>query len=188
VGRSADVELKKSLVGVHTRAGDTKRVLELYESIAADLVASHDLIGAIKYLQKILMFDRGRKDISERIRQLYVLDERMRIRKRGMNTAIAVVLCLCVLGAIYYFYESHVRGIYNSLPPQAEMYVSQNDDAAAVALYNDFLRRYPLTLMVSDAKGEIARVTGLKIRRAHSTPVLSNAWSASCRWYAAKWP
>jgi len=35
-----DPDLKKALVNVHIKAGDQKRVVELYESIADDLVAT----------------------------------------------------------------------------------------------------------------------------------------------------
>src|SRR6185295_8925194 len=57
-----DPDLKKALVNVHLKAGDQKRVAELYESIANDLVRQQKPLEAVAYLQKILLIDRSRAD------------------------------------------------------------------------------------------------------------------------------
>jgi outer membrane protein assembly factor BamB/tetratricopeptide (TPR) repeat protein len=162
VGRASDLELKKTLIGVYSGAGDTKRVLELYESIANDLVLRNDLIEAVKYLQKVLLFDRGRKDISDRIRQLYVLDERKRIRKRGLTYATLALLLMGALGGAYYAYESHVRAAFQMLPEKADALIASKDHAAALAIYEEFMATYSLSLTAREARGEIARIAALK--------------------------
>jgi outer membrane protein assembly factor BamB/tetratricopeptide (TPR) repeat protein len=161
-GRTADLELKKCLVAVHSRTGDTRRVLELHESIADTLVQAGDPIGAVKYLQKILLFDKSRTDISERIRKLYVMDERRRLRKRGLMMALSAVLLLVLMGSCYALYESHARGIYVTIPSQADDLVHGGDYAAARQLHQDFLDRYPFSLVASRARGEIRRISDLE--------------------------
>ena len=100
---------RKSLVTIHSKAGDQKRVMELYESIAQDLVEQKDPIGAVRYLQKILMLDRTRKDISDRVKQLYVMDERHRSRRRSVALTFAGIFCFGAIGVLYYLYEQHVQ-------------------------------------------------------------------------------
>lgn len=157
--RPEDVELKKTLITVHTKAGDTKRVMELYESIADDLVAAKDPIGAVRYLQKILMIDRNRREISDRIKQLYVLDERHRSRRRSVALILASVLCFGTLGTVYYFYEKNVRTEFAKL--DAEPFLAEKDFDGAIRMYETFLARYPLSFVDADVESEIARIQGL---------------------------
>ncbi len=98
-----DPDLKKALVNVHIRAGDQKRVIQLYEAIAEDLVALNKPIEAISYLQKILLLDRSRSDVSERVRRLYEVDERARNRARLLGALAALFLVLAAVGEGYYY-------------------------------------------------------------------------------------
>lgn len=157
--RPADIELKKTLITVHTKAGDTKRVMELYESIADDLVASRDPIGAVRYLQKILMIDRNRKEVSDRIKQLYVMDERHRSRRRSVALIFASILCFGTLGTVYWIYEKHVREEFAKLDP--DPFLTEHDFDGAVQMYEVFLASYPLSLVESEVKKEIERIKGL---------------------------
>lgn len=155
-----DLELKKSLVSVHTKAGDTRRVIELYESIAADLVRAHDPIEAVKFLQKILMLDRSRKDVSEKIRSLYEIDERVRTRRRSLVALGGVMVVLVALGALWYFYEQHARKHYERIDV-AEHLLAKNYVAAAT-VYKGFIDAYPLTIVGRDAEAELVRIQGLQ--------------------------
>lgn len=157
--RPGDIELKKTLITVHTKAGDTKRVMELYESIADDLVAARDPIGAVRYLQKILMIDRNRKEVSDRIKQLYVMDERHRSRRRSFTLIVASILCFGTLGTIYWYYEKTVREEFAKLDP--DPFLTEQDFDGAVRMYEGFLAQYPFTLVESEVKKEIERVKGL---------------------------
>ncbi|MEZ5989921.1 MAG: PQQ-binding-like beta-propeller repeat protein, partial [Planctomycetota bacterium] len=141
--RPEDIELKKTLVAVHTKAGDTKRVMELYESIADDLVASKDPIGAVRFLQKILMLDRTRTDVSDRVKQLYLADERNRARQRGMFLTVASLVCLGVLGTLYYLYDQNVASRFDEL--DAKPFLEDRDFEGAIRMYEDFLADNPLS-------------------------------------------
>lgn len=158
--RPRDIELKKTLISVHTKAGDTRRVMDLYESIANDLVAQKDPIGAVRYLQKILMIDRNQREISDRIKQLYVLDEKHRSRKRNLGLVMAGFLCFGTLGTIYYLYERNVRKAYESI--DLEPFLKDGGYEAAISLLKGFLDRYPLSFVESDVQKDLDRIHGMQ--------------------------
>ena len=151
-----DLELIKSLVTIHSKAGDTRRVLELYEVLAEELIRRKDLMGAIKYLQKILLIDKDRKDVSERVSQLYQQEERVRSRKRGITALVAVILLLGALGALYTWYEMNARAAYADI--DAAPYLERKDFAGAAGLYENFLNKYPLSLMRSTVKDDLRSI------------------------------
>ncbi|PIE22170.1 MAG: hypothetical protein CSA62_13900 [Planctomycetota bacterium] len=155
-----DIELKKSLVTIHSKAGDQKRVMELYESIAQDLVQQKDPIGAVRYLQKILMLDRTRKDISDRVKQLYVMDERYRSRRRSVALAFAGIFCFGAIGVLFYLYEQHVQSVFRTLDP--ETFIAERNYDGAIKLYRDFQREYPLSLISGEIDVAIAGIEAKK--------------------------
>lgn len=155
-----DLELKKSLVGVHTKAGDTRRVIELYESIAADLVRQHDPIEAVKFLQKILMLDRSRKDVSERIKSLYEIDERGRSRRRSLVALGVALLIVVALGVLWYLYEQHARKHFERI--DVTEHLAAKNYVAAATVYKGFIDSYPLTIVGKDAEAELVRIQGLQ--------------------------
>ncbi len=162
-----DFELKRALVNVHTRAGDTKRVIELYESIADDLVRDSKPIEAVKYLQKILMIDRARRDVSERIRSLYEMDERRRSRRRLLTTLTVLLFLLVGLGTGWWFYEQHARGKFDRIDVSEA--IAAKDFQAAEDVYRAFMDNHPLTMVARDADGEIARIR--KLRTQHELEI-----------------
>ena len=151
-----DPDLKKALVNVHIRAGDQKRVMQLYESIADDLVAQNKPLEAISYLQKILQLDRSRSDISERLRRLYEFDERTRRRGRAL-TVLAVLFCLLlVLGSGYWFYNERAEEDFHAIDVQNLL---QHDDfAGAKAAFTTFIDEHPLATAISKAKAELQNI------------------------------
>lgn len=157
----ADLELKKSLINVHTKAGDTKRVVELYESIANDLVVARRPIEAVKYLQKVLLIDRARNDISERIRSLYEQDERSRSRRRSLVALGILFCCISLVGVLWFFYEHHARERFDRLDATRE--IAAKDFEAAARKYEQFQKDYPLTLVWHDAKAELAKIAGQRL-------------------------
>ncbi len=158
-----DLELKKSLISVHSRAGDTKRVVELYESIAEDLVQNRRPIDAVKYLQKIVMLDRSRKDISERIRSLYEMDERRRSRKRSLASLGALFVILTALGCVWYFYELHARERYQTLEPVVQQFLDSDNFGQAKTRVASFIENFPLTIVSREAGSELARIESLHL-------------------------
>ena len=151
-----DPDLKKALVNVHVRAGDQKRVVQLYESIADDLVRQHKPLEAVSYLQKILLLDRSRSDISERVRRLYEFDERARRRGRALS-ALAILFCLLlVLGSGYWFYNERADRDFAAL--DVRDLVEHNDFAGARAEFEQFIQEHPLTTAVSKAKAELQKI------------------------------
>ncbi|MGE3174293.1 MAG: PQQ-binding-like beta-propeller repeat protein [Planctomycetota bacterium] len=157
-----DIELKKLLVNVHSKAGDQPRVIELYESIAKTLVKQHRPLEAIAYLQKILMLDRTRSDISEQVRSLYTLDERARSRRRAMATLGVVCLLLVALAVAYSFYDQAATDEFDALDVQAMLDGDEYDQAAGV--FDEFLVKYPLTTAAARAREELARIDGLRLK------------------------
>ncbi len=155
-----DIELKKTLIAVHSKAGDTKRVMELYESIADDLVAKKDPLGAVRYLQKILMIDRNRSDVSERIRQLIRRDERRKSRRRGLVVLATAVLGLIAAGCLYWLYDQKAREDFARLNPKPLLAAGNYD--GAIAVYRRFLKQHPLAMVAQQVKAEIARIEAEK--------------------------
>jgi tetratricopeptide (TPR) repeat protein len=160
-----DIELKKSLINVHTKAGDSRRVVELYESIAEDLVQARKPIEAIKYLQKILMLDRNRKDIAERIRSLYVLDERRRSRRRSLVWTAVAALLVSALGTGWWFYDQHARDELGLVHVRAQERLDSEDYAGALGEYRTFAAGFPLTTALRDVEAEVSRIESLELRR-----------------------
>lgn len=158
--RPDDVELKKTLINVHTKAGDQKRVIELHEAIADDLLRHGKPLEAVAHLQKILILDRARTDVSERVRQLYELDERTRSRRRALAMLGAVFCLLVALGAVYYFYDRHAEAVLASIDVKKQM--EERDFAKAAAIYERFIADFPLTLAVDRAGEELARIESLR--------------------------
>jgi len=151
-----DPDLKKALVNVHVRAGDQKRVVQLYESIADDLVRQNKPLEAVGYLQKILLLDRSRNDISERVRRLYEFDERTRRRGRALSV-LAVLFCLLlVLGSGYWFYNERAEKDFAAL--DVHDLVAHDDYAGARASFEQFIETHPLTTAVEKAKAELQKI------------------------------
>src|SRR5690606_15848942 len=151
-----DPDLKKALVNVHVRAGDQKRVVQLYESIADDLVRHNKPLEAVAYLQKILQLDRSRSDISDRVRRLYEFDERTRRRSRALSV-LAVMFCmLLVLGSGYWFYNERAEEDFAAIDVQDLM--THDDFAGAKGAYASFIQEHPLTTAISRANAELQKI------------------------------
>jgi outer membrane protein assembly factor BamB/tetratricopeptide (TPR) repeat protein len=157
-----DIELKKLLVNVHSKAGDQPRVIELYESIAKTLVRQHRPLEAVAFLQKILMLDRTRSDISEQVRSLYALDERARSRRRAMATLGVICLLLVALAVAYSFYDQAATTAFEEI--NVEELVQADEYDQAVATFDEFLIKYPLTTAAARAREELARIDGLRLK------------------------
>jgi outer membrane protein assembly factor BamB/tetratricopeptide (TPR) repeat protein len=157
-----DPDLKKALVNVHLKAGDQKRVAELYESIADDLVRQQKPLEAVAYLQKILLIDRGRHDISERVRRLYEFDERSRRRGRALGI-LAVVFCLLlVLGSAFWFYNQRAEEDFARI--DVKELVLREDFAGAITAYEEFVAHHPLTTAVPKARAELQQIEAARLQ------------------------
>ncbi|MBX3464557.1 MAG: PQQ-binding-like beta-propeller repeat protein [Planctomycetes bacterium] len=157
-----DPDLKKALVNVHVKAGDQKRVAELYESIADDLVRQGKPLEAVAYLQKILLVDRGRADVSERVRKLYEFDERVRRRGRALGLLTIAFCLLLVLGVGYWFYNQRAEEDFARIDV-AELLLHE-DFAAAATAYQEFARVHPFTTAVAKAEGELQQIEAARQR------------------------
>jgi outer membrane protein assembly factor BamB/tetratricopeptide (TPR) repeat protein len=157
-----DVELKKSLINVHTKAGDTRRVIELYESMAEDLVDQGQPIEAIKYLHKIVHLDRERKDVLEQIRSLYELDERRRSRRRSLMVLGATFCVLLAVAGVWFLYEQHAREKLVAIERRAQGLVEARNYAQAEADYSRFVELFPLTIVATEARAELQRIGALR--------------------------
>ncbi|MBL8753165.1 MAG: PQQ-binding-like beta-propeller repeat protein [Planctomycetes bacterium] len=151
-----DPDLKKALVNVHVKAGDQKRIVELYESIADDLVRQQKPLEAVAYLQKVLLIDRSRGDVSERVRKLYEFDERSRKRGRALGVLGVVFCVLLLLGSAYWFYNERAEEEFARIDVR-EM-VEREDFAGATTVFDEFVAGHPLTTAVAKANAELQRV------------------------------
>lgn len=161
--RPDDLDLKKVLVSVHTKAGDQARVIELYESISSTLVKQHRPIEAIAYLQKILMLDRTRSDISEKVRSLYAQDERARTRRRAMATLGVICVLLVAVGFAYNYYDQAATSAFESIDVQ--QYLADEEFGLAAAAYEQFLGEYPLASAGARAREELLRIDQLRLKQ-----------------------
>ncbi len=151
-----DLDLKKALISVHIKAGDQQRVAELYEAIAEDLVEAGQPLEAVGYLQKILLMDRSRTDISARVRELYECDERARRRMRILG-ALACLFCVLVIGgAFYWFYNERAKQEFEKI--DVRELVAHQDFAGAAIAYRDFVNQFPFTSVVGQAENELKRI------------------------------
>lgn len=151
-----DPDLKKALVNVHLKAGDQKRVVDLYESIAADLVRQQKPLEAIAYLQKILLIDRNRADVNERVRKLYEFDESTRRRSRAVGALSFAFAMLVALGAAYWWYDERAAVAFAAVDVRPQ--IAGEDFAGAHAAYADFAAAWPLTTAVRKAESEMAAI------------------------------
>ena len=157
-----DVELKKILVNVYSRANDPRRVVELYESIADDLVSRREPIEAIKYLQKIVMIDRSRRDVSDRIRSLYVMDERSRNRRKSALVVLSILILVTGLGVGWTVYNSSARDAFSETDQEVERLIESGQFGEARALCEAFSAKYPFTLVLRDVTARVATVDSLE--------------------------
>ena len=155
-----DIELKKILVNVHTKTGDTRRVVELYESLAQDLVGRGQTIEAISYLQKILRLDRSRTDINERIRSLYRMDERQRSRRRSMIVLALLFVTVAAAGVGYLVYDDYARRAFDGI--ETEGLIEAGEFERAETIYSEFAQTYPLSRAAADAQAEAKRIAALR--------------------------
>lgn len=157
-----DLDLKKALVSVHVKAGDQQRVAELYESIADDLVDLGLPLEAVGYLQKILLMDRTRSDISERVRRLYEHDERSRRRTRSLGVLATMFCLLIAVGVFYWFYNQRAGQEFDNINV-TEM-LAHDDFAGASMAHTDFIRTYPFTTSVAKAEAELKQIEASRRR------------------------
>jgi outer membrane protein assembly factor BamB len=151
------------LVNLHTKAGDHKRVVELYESIADDLVRLDRPIEAVGYLQKILMLDRSRHDVSEKLRELYVFDESARRRRRMLAMLAGVAVLLVAIALVYRHYDRIAAESFEQLDLQSLIEAERFTEATAVC--ESFASAYPFTRVLGRLREESLRIDAL--RRKH---------------------
>lgn len=157
-----DPDLKKALVNVHLKAGDQKRVVDLYESIAEDLVRAGKPLEAVGYLQKVLLLDRSRSDIAERVRGLYECDERTRRRGRTLHGLATAFGMLLAIGAGYWIYDHRASEDFARIDVHELM--SHGDFAGAAAEYVEFVANHPLATAVSRANAELGQIEAARLK------------------------
>ncbi|MEC8253559.1 MAG: PQQ-binding-like beta-propeller repeat protein, partial [Planctomycetota bacterium] len=184
-----DAELKVALVNLHVRAGDHARVVELYESIAEDLVRARRPLEAVAYLQKILLLDRHRTDISQRVRRLYEFDERARQRKRVLHALAGLFVFLVALGGSYWFYNARAEEDFAAIDVTG--LVAADDFASARARYDRFVADHPLTTAVAKADAELQKIESAQglfdARRASEDAARAARLEGLRRRYAELW-
>jgi hypothetical protein len=147
---------------VHLKAGDQKRVMELYESIAEDLVRQGKPLEGVAYLQKVLQLDRTRGDIADRVRKLYEFDERSRRRGRTLSGLAALFVLLLAVGCGYWFYNDYAQSEFACIDVREQL--AREDFATAAGAYQTFMSTFPLTTSVATAEGELQKIEAMRQR------------------------
>ncbi|MFM1874246.1 MAG: hypothetical protein RL398_3668 [Planctomycetota bacterium] len=158
-----DLDLKKALVNVHVKAGDQKRVIELYESIADDLLRQGRPLEAVGFLQKVLLLDRARSDVSERMRKLYEFDERARKRRRSLASLASLFVLVVVLAGGYLVYDRRAAEEFTALTVESQL--AAQDYLGAANVYEVFIATHPLTTSVAAAEARLRDLDVLRERR-----------------------
>jgi tetratricopeptide (TPR) repeat protein len=155
-----DPELKKAMVGAAIKAGDIRRAIELYEGIAADYVHLKQANEAVVYLQKILVLDRGRDDVEERIVELRAFDQRHRRRGALVGTLTVLFLMLVGLGFSYWYYDQTAAISLAAIDVRDEL--ARKDFTSAEAAFVGFIACYPYTTALDGAHAELRVLAGLR--------------------------
>ncbi len=155
-------EFKKAMVGVYLKNGDHKRVIELYEGIAADHVRRNETIEAVAYLHKILLIDRSRTDVDDRIRELQEFDQRHRRRGAALGTLTATLMVLFALGFCYWYYDTTAATSLAAIDVRDR--IAGKDFAAAENAYLDFIARFPYTTALDGAHAELRAIADMRHR------------------------
>jgi outer membrane protein assembly factor BamB len=166
-GAPDEPDFKKAMVGIHLKAGDHKRVIELYEAIAADHVRHNQTIEAVAYLHKILLLDRSRTEVEERIRALQEFDVRKRRRGAALGTLTAILMVLLVLGGCYWYYDMTAATSLAAIDVRDR--IEGKDFAAAEAAYVDFIAKFPYTTALDGAHAELRAIADLRHRHVERT-------------------
>lgn len=154
-----DLAVKRALVNALERAGRPERLCEVYESIADDLAAGGDPVGAAASLQRVLLIRPERRDISGRIRELYRSDQKRRSRRRSVVvglTSTALAAAVALLGIAR---ERRASAELEALDPEPFLRVS--DFIGAKSLFEEFEASHPLTFAAGRAKAEQQRIEEL---------------------------
>lgn len=155
-----DMELRRALITCVTASGDQKALIELYEQTADHLISRREPSKAIPYLQKILMIDRSRNDVKERIKDLYKADERRRHRRNG---TVTLALCggfLAVLGGLFAFYERSAAAVLETV--DVDTLIARAEFDAAKEALDGFRERYPLSLSAFRSNELVAQVAAAR--------------------------
>ncbi len=157
-----DLDLKKLLVNVHSKAGDQQRVIDLYLSIADGLVRDQRPLEAIGYLQKILMIDRARSDVSERLRSLYALDERARRRRRTVVGLGVLSVLLVVAFVSFGYYDQRAHADFQRI--NVTQLLAANEYEQAELEYQRFVTEHPLSTANTLAAEELSMIGGKRAK------------------------
>ncbi|MBK9384591.1 MAG: PQQ-binding-like beta-propeller repeat protein [Planctomycetes bacterium] len=155
-----DMELRRALITCVTASGDQKALIELYEQTADHLISRREPSKAIPYLQKILMIDRSRNDVKERIKDLYKADERRRHRRNGTVTLALCAGFLAVLGGLFAFYERSAAAVLETV--DVDSMISRSEFDQAKEALDGFRERYPLSLSAFRSNELVAKVAAAK--------------------------
>jgi tetratricopeptide (TPR) repeat protein len=151
-----DLDAKRALAQALENSGNRKRQIELLESVATDLLAQGDTMGAAASLQTALRLAPERRDISARIRDLYKKDER---RRTGLKLLTAVTVILAITGALgFYAYSRNEKATAELAAMDIDGVVRLGEFARARQMLEKFKQDYTLTLALGDADLLLARV------------------------------
>src|SRR5262245_20499018 len=152
---ATDAETKRLLISALTRLGETSAVVSVYESLADDVAVTNP-ICAVRYLQKILLLNRSRTDVAQRIKDLYNSVERRRARRRGALVGTAAGVGLAAMAGLYGLYEMNARSAFEGLDLEGRRLRQEYREAASAL--ETFLRRHPLSLTAGRAREALADV------------------------------
>ncbi|MBI3820788.1 MAG: PQQ-binding-like beta-propeller repeat protein [Planctomycetes bacterium] len=154
--RPHDVAAKRALVPALDFTGDRARQCALLESIANDLIKLNDVSAAASTLQMALRFQPDRRDLSNKIRELYRRDEQKRTRARY----VSLVIMILAIGAalLFYLYTRNEAARTKLASLDIDGILRVGDFARARKTIDDFRNEFKFTLVENDALQLVDRV------------------------------
>jgi outer membrane protein assembly factor BamB/tetratricopeptide (TPR) repeat protein len=151
-----NLDAKRALVQALDGAGNSQRLCELLESVAADLMDRGDTVAAAASLQRALRLQPQRKDLSAKIRELYRKDERKRGRVKLLTGLVVTAILLSCIGLLVYSREERARADLSSIDIDAAL--SEGEFDRARMMLEEFCQAHPFTFSIRDAEAMLGRV------------------------------
>jgi outer membrane protein assembly factor BamB/tetratricopeptide (TPR) repeat protein len=99
-----DFSLRHLLINIYLANNMSSEAITEYEAMAAHYQKKKDIDQVIKILRKILVIDRAREDVTQRLHNLIAKKEK---KKRGMKRLVVVVVLIVGFSVLAYGYVTY---------------------------------------------------------------------------------
>jgi outer membrane protein assembly factor BamB len=140
-----DLSLRNLLINIYLASGMSSEAITEYEALADFHAKRREWDKVIKVLRKILVIDRERDDISNRLHQLLTRKES---RKRSVKRVAFLVLLIVALGALAYAYGTYEIG--------GQRRAAEAEAAAARAISSLEIQMKPVRVALEKLRNELS--------------------------------